>query len=297
MTSHCPLPAMCILRNFIYIFINKRMRLAIHIGYLHILPLCSSLFTKCIFRIASFFLIAATFTSCGNQRENKSILAADTPKILLFSGTGASPNDVEAIKTILESNRLSYSTRNSLQLNRMSESQILEYKLLIIPGGNFIEIGNSLTSGTTENIRNAIHHGLNYLGICAGGFFAGNSRHYNCLDLTSNVGFGFYSAENKGVRKTAVAIASPGKPTIDQYWEDGPQFTGWGAVVGKYPDGTPAVVEGVFGSGWVILAGVHTEAPESWRHGMNFNTSAEVDNAYAGILINAALNRVSLTHY
>src|SRR5207249_11753437 len=69
----------------------------------------------------------------------------------------------------------------------------------------------------------------------------------------------FYAAEDRGIRKAPVAIASPGTPTLDQYWEDGPQFTGWGAVVGKYPDGTPAIVQGTFGSGWVILTGVRSE--------------------------------------
>jgi hypothetical protein len=34
---------------------------------------------------------------------------------------------------------------------------------------------------------------------------------------------------------------------LDQYWESGPRFTGWGDVVGKYPDGTPAIVEGSVG--------------------------------------------------
>ncbi len=55
--------------------------------------------------------------------------------------------------------------------------------------------------------------------------------------------FGFYDAVRR-VHKTAVAVTVAGGPTLDQYWEDGPQLTGWGAVVAKYPDGTPAVVEG-----------------------------------------------------
>jgi hypothetical protein len=121
---------------------------------------------------------------------------------------------------------------------------------------------------------------LNYLGICAGGFFAGNSP-YNGLNLTSGVRFGFYSAENHGIRKAAVAITSTDAPTLDQYWEDGPQFTGWGATVARYPDGTPAVVEGTVGSGWVILSGIHPEAPENWRRGITFTTSVGLDQAYA----------------
>jgi glutamine amidotransferase-like uncharacterized protein len=86
-------------------------------------------------------------------------------------------------------------------------------------------------------------------------------------------------------------------PTLDQYWEDGPELSGWGAVVGKYPDGTPAIVEGSSGSGWVVLSGVHPEAPAEWRHGMTFMTSAATDEAYAWTLIEAALNRTSLPHF
>ena len=234
---------------------------------------------------------------------NASAAATPTPltsggiaPILLFNGSGTSPNDVAAVETILNSNHLNYSTVNSSQLNEMGESQIRGYRLLIVPGGNFIDIGNSLTSNTTANIRNAIQNGLNYLGICAGGFFAGNSG-YNGLNLTSGVRFSFYAAEGRGIRKAAVAISGAGAPTLDQYWEDGPQFTGWGAVVRRYPDGTPAIVEGTFGSGWVILAGVHPEAPAGWRRGMTFTTPVSVDNAYAGMLIRAALNRTSLAHY
>ena len=60
-----------------------------------------------------------------------------------------------------------------------------------------------------------------------------------------------------------MAIAGAGTPTLDQYWEGGPQFTGWGAVVGKYPDGTPAIVEGTSGNGWAVLSGVRPDAPSS----------------------------------
>jgi glutamine amidotransferase-like uncharacterized protein len=256
--------------------------------------------------LVSLVVISTAFTACGDRGDkgsmptkgaNASAAATPTPPILLFNGTGTSPNDVAAVETILKSNHLNYSTVNSSQLNEMGESQIRGYRLLIVPGGNFIDIGNSLTASTSANIRNAVRNGLNYLGICGGGFLAGNSGYYNGLNLTSGVRFGFYSAEERGIRKAAVAIAVAGGPTLDQYWEDGPQFTGWGAVVGKYPDGAPAIVQGTFGSGWVILTGVHPEAPEGWRRGMNFSTPASVDNAYAGTLIQAALNRVSLAHY
>jgi glutamine amidotransferase-like uncharacterized protein len=255
---------------------------------------------------ALLVLLSIAFTACekgsmaakGVDASPSSPVGLGGPApILLFTGTGTSPNDVAAVATMLNSNHLNYSTANSFQLNRMSESQIRGFRLLIVPGGNFIDMGKSLTAGTAENIRRAVQNGTNYLGVCAGAFLAGDSAYYNGLNLTSGVRFGFYSAENQGIRKAAVAIASAGAPTLDQYWEDGPQFTGWGAVVAKYPDGTPAIVQGTFGRGWVILSGVHPEAPENWRRGMAFGTPTRDDNAYAGMLIQAALNRSALAHY
>jgi len=231
------------------------------------------------------------------------IAACDAPRsksaapILLFTGTGASPGDVAALETVLNANHLDYATASSAKLNAMTDDEIRRYRLLILGGGNFVEMGNSLTPVATAKIRDGVQHGLNYLGICAGAFLAGSfPQPYKSLNLTSGVQFAFYAA-GQGVRRTAVAITIPDGPTRDHYWEDGPQLSGWGAVVAQYPDGTPAVVQGTFGDGWVILTGIHPEAPESWRRGMTFNTSASTDNAFAAMLIRAALNRTSLSHF
>jgi hypothetical protein len=245
-------------------------------------------------RTLSRFTFAACLTlistACGSRDEKKAA------PILLFDGTGTSPGDVAAVKAVLERRRLDYSTVGSWGLNRASESDMRKHRLLIVPGGDFVKIGNGLTADATTNIRNAVRGGLNYFGICAGAFFAGDSP-YNGLNLTSGVRFGFYAAESQGIHKTAVAIATPGAPPLDQYWEDGPQLTGWGTVAGTYPDRTAAIVQGAFGSGWVVLSGVHPEAPAAWRRGMIFKTPAGPDNAYAGTLIDAALSGAALPHY
>ena len=242
-------------------------------------------------------LISMAFSACRPSGDKGRIpAAAEIAPILLFNGAGASPGDVSALEKILSRAHLNYLTVNSPRLNGMSESNIRAYRLLIVPGGNFEQLGDSLTSSTAMNIRNAIRNGLSYLGICAGAFLAGNSP-YNGLNLTSGLRYEFYAAEARGIRKAAVAITAAGGQTLDQYWEDGPQLSGWGVVVGKYPDGTAAVAEGTFGSGWVILTGFHPEAPASWRRGMDFRTSVNIDNAYAATLIRAALNRDLLPHY
>jgi hypothetical protein len=240
---------------------------------------------------------ASTTSSQPSQPVSVTQSTSSSKQVLLFNGTGTTANDVAAVETILNDLKLGYNTANSSQLDAISVSQLESYKLLIVPGGNSITIGDNLSSGATTNIHNAVvNGGLHYLGICAGGFFGGYSI-YNGLNLTSGVWFNFYADYYQGINKAAVEISYPSGNKLDQYWQDGPQFTGWGSIVGKYPDGTPAIVEGKSGAGWVMLSGVHPEAPADWRSGMTFTTSAASDNTYAGTLIEAAFNGTALPHY
>jgi glutamine amidotransferase-like uncharacterized protein len=242
-------------------------------------------------------LVALALAGCHPASDSAIPLTSSSlPPILLFNGAGTSPNDVAAFKEILDEQNLKYSTASSSQLNEMSETRLRSYRLLIIPGGNYINMGNGILPSTATKLRDAVHSGLNYLGVCAGGLIAGDSIH-NGLNLTSGVRFDFYAAVNQGVHKAAVPISCPDRPPLDQYWEDGPQFSGWGESVARYPDGTPAVVQGELGHGWVILCGFHPEAPVNWRRGMNFRTPVSEDNKYAAMLIHAALDRTRLQHF
>jgi glutamine amidotransferase-like uncharacterized protein len=233
-------------------------------------------------------LALLSLAACGPPTSN--------PDILLFTGTGASPGDVAAIKKILRRNTLSFATADTRALNEMSQDRLSAYRLLIIPGGNFEIMGNALIPAASSNIRASVEAGLNYLGVCAGAFYAGASP-YNGANLTNGVSFGFYAISADGVRKAAVPIATPDGQTLEHYWEDGPELSGWGEAVALYPDQTPAIVQGRVGEGCVILSGTHPEADESWRRGMRFSTSAAATNAYASRLILAALNGERLAHF
>src|SRR5476651_4153 len=104
-------------------------------------------------RVTCLMLIVAAFTACGGT--------SDTASILLFNGAGVSVNDVAAIATILDNNHLNYATVSSSELNTLSPSQLNAYRLLIVPGGDFMVMGNSLTKATAANIHEAVQHGLN----------------------------------------------------------------------------------------------------------------------------------------
>jgi glutamine amidotransferase-like uncharacterized protein len=216
--------------------------------------------------------------------------------VLLFNGRGTSAADVAAVERILRGAHLRYATANTRQLGAMRETQLRTYRLLIVPGGNFEQIGTSLTPAEVANVRSAVHDGLNYLGICAGAFFAGNSP-YNGLNLTSGVRFPFYSAEARGMRKAPVRIAIAGASPLEEYWEDGPQLTGWGDVVAKFDDDTPAAAQGRFGKGWVLLLGTHPEAPDAWHRGLHFTADGSAARAYAATLVTSALDATPLPHY
>jgi len=245
--------------------------------------------------------IPMIFAGCGAASRPPAALATipfgNGPRVLLFVGTGTSATDVTAIKSILDTLKIDYATADSSQLNAMSEVDLMSHHLLIVPGGNSIEIGGSLTPNATAMIRDAVQrNGLHYLGICAGAFFGGASV-YNGVDLTYGVGFDFFADELRSIHKEAVNISFPDKNVLNVYWEDGPQLSGWGQVVAKYPDGTPAITEGQAGAGFVMFTGVHLEAPAEWRQGLPFTTPMSVDVAYAKIVIQSALNGTSLPHF
>jgi len=257
--------------------------------------------------LSSPTLSASALTASPDAASEVQTLAATTgstststsaARVLIFNGSGTGASAVAAIENVVHSLGLAYQTVNSSQLDAMTQTKLASYKLFIVPGGNSIAIGNNLTSKATTTVRNAVsQNGLNYLGMCAGGFFGGFSSYHKVLNLTSGVWFKFFADYYNGKHKEAVAISFPARSKLDIYWQDGPQLSGWGKVVGKYPNGTPAITEGFVGKGFVILSGVHPEAPASWRTGMHFNTPVDVDLAYAATLVRSAMNRTMLPHF
>src|SRR5262245_11254717 len=60
------------------------------------------------------FLIPLATMGCASPESNA------VPPILLFNGTGTSPNDVASVETILKDHHLDYLTANSQRLNSVS---------------------------------------------------------------------------------------------------------------------------------------------------------------------------------
>lgn len=257
-----------------------------------------------VIALVSFIAATLALGGCGGGSQMMGhasqplppAIAAAEP-VLLFVGNGTSSTDVAALEAILGNLSIAYATVDSTQMNALSEQQMGGYKLIIIPGGNSITIGQSLTAGTVSALRAAVQqYGVHYLGVCAGAFFGGYSI-YNGVNLTSGVAFNFFSAESQGIHIEAVQISFPNGNPLEMYWQDGPELSGWGDVVAKFPDGTSAIVEGQSGNGFVIFTGIHAEAPASWLASPTFTSSAPLDQAYAATVLQAALSGTSLPHY
>jgi glutamine amidotransferase-like uncharacterized protein len=240
----------------------------------------------------------STMTLASTSTSTSAVLPASSSgaTVLIYNGSGTSSTDVAAVESIVSSLHLSYHTANQSELDKLTESQLLGYRLFLMPGGNAITISGNLTRNATTNLRNAVNAGLNYLGICAGGFFSGSSAYHNFTDLTSGVWFNVYNT-GRGIGKQVISISFAGGVKRDIYWQDGPNLNGWGKVVAKYPNGITAVSEDFYGRGFVLLSALHPEAPASWRLGMRFSTSLDDDLAFARTLVTSALNRTMLAHY
>ena len=110
-------------------------------------------------------LALLTLTGCAPTESNTGA------PILLFNGTGTSAEDVAAIARILKERGFEYDTANSRRLNGMNESQLMAYRLLIVPGGNYIKIGDNLTPETTRRVQSAVEGVSTILGFAPEGFW------------------------------------------------------------------------------------------------------------------------------
>jgi glutamine amidotransferase-like uncharacterized protein len=220
---------------------------------------------------------------------------AESSQVLVYNGSGASAGDVSALIPRLEFLGYSYTLANEAQMNTMSRAQYDEYGLILWPGGDSIAMGSALSKETTGHIHDSIVlDGVSYLGFCAGAFMAETSSLYNTFKLATTY-FNFYDQGAIGV----VNIAFPGGMSDEIVYWDGPQLSGWGQVVAKYPSGDPAIVQDFVGRnhGFVMLSGVHPEAPLTWDVPGYVEGQQTPDNTVAVSLVSAALNKAPLSHY
>src|SRR5262249_51816247 len=80
--------------------------------------------------IAAMMLVSCLAGGCDGSRSG-------TADVLLFAGTGTSPNDVRAIEALLAARGIRYSQAGSTEIDAMSADDPRAHCLLIAPGRKF----------------------------------------------------------------------------------------------------------------------------------------------------------------
>jgi hypothetical protein len=225
--------------------------------------------------------------------------------VLLFNGIGVDTSDWQNTEAIIKSDGLSYKLANSAQLNAMTLQQMLQFRAMVVPGGVGQTITNALTTATRIRVRQAVRdHGLNYVGICAGAWVAvgpeanGNQTAAYGMSIAYDPGYLKLYYPNGTLPTAAIVNTNFANGTSRRLvWWGGPYTPNWaGGVVARYSSGEPAISQKMAGKGFVIIAGPHPEAPQSWRNTAGYDSDG-LDYPVFLDMVHAALEQKPLPTY
>lgn len=197
------------------------------------------------------------------------------PLALVYRGRASSPgipaDTASFLQTCSQRFRVEFCGPNPGDLP-VNAATLARASLYVQPGGGN-DFGAAWQSVKTYTgpLRDFIHNGGRYLGICMGGYLAGSGPGYNllpgnCDDYTQTRG-----AEVKTASNAVISVRWPaphGSPIREIFYQDGPYF--WlhrratARVLARYTNGLIAAMVVPFGRGAVGVSGPHPEANRSW---------------------------------
>lgn len=225
--------------------------------------------------------------------------------VLLFNGTGVSTSDWQTTEQILKAQGLSYALANSAQLNAMALDELSGYGVLVVPGGKGGTITANLSVSTRLRVRQAVRdRGMGYVGFCAGAWVAVGPEAQS--DATAAYGMAiakgsvlpaYYPGDDTSLVAaiSEVTFADGGRRHL--VWWGGPSTPEWkNGVVARYVNGDPAISQIYSGKGYVVIAGPHPEAPQSWRSTAGYDPDG-LDYDIAVAMVRAARERRPLAAF
>lgn len=199
--------------------------------------------------------------------------SAKVIKVLIYSGSGASANCVNGVKSAL-------ATANSKNIvpgivfsyassTKLSSSILSGYNVLVMPGG---ESGAKYLNTISKSvIQTFVKNGGGYMGICAGAY-SGTARtdgYYNGWGVAPHVYAKSVSYEGQLTMTITTAGAKilkrSGTVTLAHYNGAAMYLKGGGTIFGKYADsktkykGYADIVGDYYGRGRTVLIGSHPE--------------------------------------
>lgn len=201
---------------------------------------------------------------------NKALPALPHPPVaLVYRGPATLPGCPEAVATLLKSGRWGFEVQyvgpdEVLALNRQT---LATAALYVQPGGGGLKRAYRRLKRHRDEIREFVHSGGRYLGICLGGYLAGATPGFALLPGDADQYVASAGATVDSEEETLIQLSWRGRQRT-LYFQDGPYF--WlrpGAeahVLATYRNGTIAAMVTRFGTGRVGVVGPHPEATDDW---------------------------------
>lgn len=244
-------------------------------------------FLKAIFFILTVLLMLIILVCCDKLPDTNGGNPGAT--IALYNDQGVDDDCLTATLHMFQwmGYSIRYVTAHNINIDGLDN-----YKILCIPGGDMYQYGVDLSSTGKTHIKNFINNGGGYIGICGGGYFAGETVIWRGNQLSTSP-LGIFPGTTSGPIDDIVPYPDYGMCTITitdtihpittsepdsfsvlYYW--GPEFIpNTNAdidTLGTYDfEGKIAITSFTYGSGRVFLIGPHPEFEEDDnRDGTNF---------------------------
>jgi glutamine amidotransferase-like uncharacterized protein len=195
--------------------------------------------------------------------------------IVIYDDAGASAMCVDALVRLFKSFNLDFVTLTGAQIQ--TGEWVSQSHLFVMPGGRSLPFYQTLGEQGNQHIIDFVRKGGNYLGICAGAYYASNKTLFAkelpyelCLDGPldffegSAIGPVFNAASfeyESEAGASVVDISLRDNTTVSIYHNGGCYFdkTGDSEVIARYDNDLPAIISLKVGLGHVVLSGVHFE--------------------------------------
>lgn len=237
--------------------------------------------------VFSIFLVIILLKISHNPHQPDNPPPLDNPPSLkrtaalaLYSDRGTWEESVQAAEKMFQ--WMNYTVK-LVNADHINNEGLGNFSILCIPGGDMYQYAQDISSRGRNNIRNFIHDGGGYIGICGGSYFASEKVIWREHQLHMTP-LGIFPGITKGpinkivpypnytvckvniVNSThSITQSEPDSVWILYYW--GPMFVpnkdADVAVLGKYDSvNQPSMLAFDYGLGRVFLIGMHPEIEE-----------------------------------
>jgi glutamine amidotransferase-like uncharacterized protein len=192
------------------------------------------------------------------------------PLALVYRGPASSLGCPESAAALLASSPMRFQVRycGPHEELPLAAASLAKAQLYVQPGGgNDLDAAWRAVRSFGNPLREWLHNGGHYLGICMGAYLAGRDPGWGLLPCGTAEYVGSPGATVRSTDDTVVGVRWRGRRR-HMYFQDGPYFVlnrhPNVQVLATYDTGQPAAVVAPYGSGRVGVVGPHPEADASW---------------------------------